>query len=90
MEVSSYLLLSVSALEGAALGLLFLQWVPLASSGIVLASVAVVFLENNDFGWAPALALTTASLSCNQLFYFVGFACADYIVGEDCRSKLLQ
>jgi hypothetical protein len=90
MEVSSYLFLSVSALEGAAVGLLFLHWLPLASSGIVLASVAVVFLENNGFAWVPALALTAVSLSCNQLLYFVGFACADYFVGEDRRSKFVH
>jgi hypothetical protein len=66
-----FALLAVSALAGLVLGL-YLSWVAILASGLVLAFVSAVVLQKEGFEALAGIAIIVVCLTVNQVAYLIG------------------
>ena len=66
-------LLTVSALVGFVLGAYF-QWPAILVSGLILAMLAAMVLQNEGFDFIAGIAIIVVCLTVNQIAYLIGAA----------------
>ena len=67
------IVLAVSPILGFALGLHF-SWVAIVASGVALAIVSAVVLQNQGVGFLPGVAVVAACFAVNQIACLIGVA----------------
>ena len=66
-----FVLLTISAIVGFALGFYF-SWIAVLVSGLVLAIVSATVLQNEGAGSLAGIAIIIVCLTVNQLAYLIG------------------
>ena len=66
-----FVLLTISAIVGFALGFYF-SWIAALVSGLVLAIVSATVLQNEGVGSLAGIAIIVVCLLVNQLAYLIG------------------
>jgi len=66
-------LLTVSALVGFVLGVYF-RWAAILVSGLILAMLAAMVLQNEGFDFLAGIAIIVVCLTVNQIAYLIGAA----------------
>lgn len=70
------LLAALGALAGLASGFFGLWWGVLAISGLVIAIVGAIVLQNENFGFFAGVATIVIYLAINQITYIIGLVLA--------------
>jgi hypothetical protein len=65
------ILLTASLLLGVVLGF-YLSWLAIGVSGLVLAFLSAVVLQQEGFGSLAGIAIIVACLTANQIAYLIG------------------
>jgi hypothetical protein len=73
---AAFILLTLSAATGLALGMLF-SWLAIAASSIGLAILSAAVLQIAGFGALSGIAIIVACLTVNQLAYVLGVMLAN-------------
>ena len=73
---AAFILLTLSAATGLALGMLF-SWLAIAASSIGLAILSAAVLQITGFGALSGIAIIVACLTVNQLAYAAGVVLAN-------------
>ena len=68
---ATLIVLAVSPILGFALGFLHFSWVAIVVSGLALATISAVVLQNQGVDFFPGVAIVAACLAVNQIAYLI-------------------